>query len=314
MTSKQLAKLCFAIIAVATSLPTQPSSAADFAYLSATGGGTACTAAAPCSTFLNAFLSLLPSGGRILCLGPVADTVTFPFSGSNATFDIDCPAGSWGGSSSTPVLNIIAPNLTLTFRNMAFNGISGATSAIKVGSGGSGTLIFENCAFANFSGLALDIEPTAALNLVVTNSRMSNNAGGVLLKPGAGGSVTATFDHVRITDNAGGGIKSDTTNGAVTEDITDSVISNNAQMGINADAGATAQNIVSIRNSIIAKNGVAGVRASGVNAGVLLATTLLDQNAAGATSVISGGNMFTYGNNSIVGFIGSGFTASAPLQ
>jgi hypothetical protein len=71
---------------------------------------------------------------------------------------------------------------------------------------------------------------------------------------------------------------------------------------------------VSIRNSVIAKNGVAGVRASGVNAGVLLATTLLDQNAAGATSVIGGGNMFTYGNNSIVGSIGSGFTASAPLQ
>src|SRR5580692_9647299 len=73
MTSRKLAKLCFVIIAVATSLPAQPSSAADFAYLSATGGGTACTAAAPCSTFLNAFLSLLPSGGRILCLDPVAD-------------------------------------------------------------------------------------------------------------------------------------------------------------------------------------------------------------------------------------------------
>ena len=80
------------------------------------------------------------------------------------------------------------------------------------------------------------------------------------------------------------------TNGAVTADITDSVISNNTQMGINADAGATAQNIVSIRNSVIAKNGVAGVRASRVNAGVLLATTLLDQNVAGATSVIGGGN------------------------
>ena len=99
----------------------------------------------------------------------------------------------------------------------------------------------------------------------------------------------------------------------MTTDITDSVISNNGGNGINAVAGAN-QNIVSIKNSVIAKNGVAGVQANGANAGVLIATTPLDQNAAGATSVVSGGNVFTYGNNQIVGSAGSGFNHTAGLQ
>lgn len=314
MTSMKLVKLCFTIVTVATCLPAQPSSAGNFAYMSATGGGAACTAAAPCATFIDAFALLLPSSGRIICLDAVADSQGFSLSASNLTFDIDCPAGSWTGVASVPVLNFIGPNLTLTFRNMAFNGVGGSTSAIKVGNNGSGTLIFENCVFANFSSPALDIEPKAAFNLVITNSRISGSESGVLLKPNAGGSINATFDHVRITQNTGGGIKIDTTNGPVSTDLTNSVVSDNGGNGINAVGGAGGQNMVSIKNSVIAKNAVAGVQANGANAGVLIATTLLDQNATGATSVVGAGSMLTYGNNDIVGSIGSGFTGTAPLH
>jgi hypothetical protein len=97
-------------------------------------------------------------------------------------------------------------------------------------------------------------------------------------------------------------------------DIADSVVSNNGGNGINAVGNAGGQAVVSIKNSVIAKNGVAGVQANGVNAGVLLQTTLLDQNANGATSIVNGGHISTYGNNSIVGSAGSGFTATAGLQ
>lgn len=313
MTSIRLAKLCFVTVAVAACLPIGRSAAGNFAYMSATGGGLTCAAAAPCATFLDAFAALVPNSGRILCLDPVADTQSMTLSVANASFDIDCPAGSWAGNSSiVPVLKFTGSNLTLTFRNMTFNGVGGATSAIGVGSGGSGTLIFENCAFANFSGLALDIAPAAALNIVIRNSRISNSGGGIRLKPAAGGSITATFDHVTFTGN-GGGIRADSTDGTVDLDVTDSVISNNTSNGIVAIAGIN-QNIVSIKSSVIAKNGAAGVVANGVNAGVLVATTLLDQNVTGATSVVSSGNIFTYGNNDIVGSIGSGFTATAALH
>ena len=135
----------------------------------------------------------------------------------------------------------------------------------------------------------------------------------MLLKPAEGGSINATFDHVTITQNSGGGLRTDTTNGPVTLDITDGVVSANGGNGINAVAGAS-QNIVSIKNSVIARNGAAGIQANGANAGVLVSTTLFDQNAAGATTIVNGGNMFTYSNNQVVGSAGSGFNHSAGLQ
>jgi hypothetical protein len=122
-----------------------------------------------------------------------------------------------------------------------------------------------------------------------------------------------TFDHVTIIGNSGGGIKADSTNGVVNLDISDSEVSNNGGNGINAIGGVN-QNIVSIERNVIARNGAAGVQANGASAGVLVADTLLDQNTAGATSVVGGGNMFTYGTNKIVGGAGSGFNQSAGLQ
>ena len=62
-------------------------------------------------------------------------------------------------------------------------------------------------------------------------------------------------------------------------------------------------------------NAVAGVQANSANAGVLVATTLFDQNTAGALSVVAGGKLFSLtGNNSIVGAQGSSFTGSAALK
>ena len=72
--------------------------------------------------------------------------------------------------------------------------------------------------------------------------------------------------------------------------------------------------MVSIKNCVIAKNGTAGVQANGPLAAVLVQTTLFDQNATGATSVVGGGHISTYGNNSIVGTDGSGFTGTAALR
>jgi hypothetical protein len=72
--------------------------------------------------------------------------------------------------------------------------------------------------------------------------------------------------------------------------------------------------MLNIRNSVIADNGAAGIQANGANAAALLNNTLLDSNATGATSAVGGGRVLTYGNNSVVGPLGSGFTGSVPLQ
>ena len=97
------------------------------------------------------------------------------------------------------------------------------------------------------------------MNLIITNSRVSNNtAAGVLIKPAAGGSVKATFDGVTITNNAGG-LKTDTTNGSVTVDIFNSNISNNANNGLVAIGGTGGQNMMTVKNDVIASNGQAGI-------------------------------------------------------
>ena len=197
-------------------------------------------------------------------------------------------------------------------RNLTINGGGVAYPAIKLA--GSGSLVLENCVFEDLGGPGLDIEPIGPLNLVIKNCRISNSASGVLFKPAAGGSIHATLDHVTIANNSGGGIKVDTADGPVTTDIDDSTISDNGGNGVNAVGGAGGQNIVSIKNSAIAKNLVAGVQSNGPSAGVLVANTLLDQNAAGATSIVNGGNMFSYGNNQVVGSLGAAFNQMAPLH
>jgi hypothetical protein len=307
-----MAKVFAVTIALIVCLSVQPSSAGNVSYMSATGGG-ACTAASPCASFVTAMASLLPGGGRVLCLEPVADTFSFTLGGEgNAAIDVDCPAGSWAGNiAGAPIFTFIEPNLTLTFRNMAFNGVGGASGAIKVGQGGSGTLIFENCVFENFSGAAFDVEPSGAFNLVIKNSRISNNsAAGVLIKPAAGGSVRATFDGVTITNNAGG-LRTDTTNGQVTVDISNSTISSNVDNGLIAIGGAGGQNMVTVKNDVIGSNGQAGIEASGATAAVLANNTLFDSNTGGAVSAISGGRILTYQNNSTIGLPGTGFTGTA---
>jgi hypothetical protein len=224
---------------------------------------------------------------------------------NNVAFEVNCPQGY------TTSFAVFGSNTFGTLRGVTFVNSGNATAIQYIG---SGTLILEDCAFTDQTNAALDIEPTGPLNLIIRNSRISNSGGGILLKPGTGGSIKATFDHVVITGNHGGGIRADSTNGVINLDLTNSEISNNTANGINAIGGAGGQNIVSIKNSVIARNGAAGVQAEGANAGVLIATTLLDQNTAGATLVMSGGNMFSYDNNAVIGPLGSGFTNVAPLQ
>jgi hypothetical protein len=307
-----VARLCVVIGAVAVFLPNTPSYAADsFFWASNTGTGLDCTFTSPCSlSAAIAVASAVTGIGQVRCLGPVdpAGTFTNNLQTDGNTVDVNCPQGfinSLTISSTDQTLRV--DGLTMGFPPL---------STVNLKFTGSGTLILENCAFVegNFPSSALDIEPNGALNLVIRNCRISENDAGILLKPAAGGSINATLDHVVITDNAGGGIKLDTTNGPVTVDISNSTISKNSGNGMNAVGGAGGPSMFNIHNSIVAKNGAAGVQVNGATAAVMIDTTLLDSNATGATAVLNGGHMLTYGNNRIVGTAGSGFTGPAALQ
>jgi hypothetical protein len=303
----KLASIGLVAILVAL-LPAMPAKAlpGPNAFVSASGGdANLCTFSAPCAT-LNRALAITTTGGRVTCLDDndysgettITRSVTIDCSKTTAGVGPFIVNGSGitvvikGGIIFNTQFNTVAPCITVTL----------AAAVVVEG---------IEC-FAGSTGMS--VTTTTPTNLTVKNSIFTQAGTGATLQPGSGGSVKATFDHVTITQGTGGGIRSDTANGPVTVDITDSVVSDNAGNGLNAVGGAGGPAVFNIHNSVIAQNGVAGVQVNGATAAAMIDTTLLDSNAAGATSVVAGGHMLTYGNNRIVGSAGSGFTGSAPLQ
>jgi hypothetical protein len=302
----------FAALAVIF-LPIRPSLAA-FYFFSASGSGSTCSQSAPCS-LAQAVTSEGNNGlGFEIACADSSDNSVNADAGLVITLPItiDC-AGTAGSIGVLTIDN----GAVVTLRNFAMwdDGLlqgRGQAPAITLK---NGTLIMDNVHITGDFSSAITANPTAPSVIVVRNCVFDNNSGGVTLKPPTGGgSLSAVFDHVTISSNSGGGIKIDTTNGPVTADITDSVISNNAGNGINAVGGAGGPAMFNIHNSVIAKNGAAGIQVNGGTAAAMIDTTLLDSNAAGATAVVNGGHMLTYGNNRIVGASGSGFTGTASLQ
>ena len=299
-----MAKVFAVTVALIVCLSVQPSSAAGVAFVSAAGGGSACTQTAPCSSMNTAIDSLGGAGGRIVCATPVLADAGVGF---NESYVFDCPSTIWPNQ-----FTLAGSNVELKFQHMSFSETLSGAPMVRVT--GSGTLIFDDCDFERTDGIAIDVEPAGQFNLVIKNSRISNNTGaGVLIKPASGGSVTATFDGVTITNNAGG-LRTDTTNGPVTVDISNSTISQNANNGLIALGGAEGNNVVTLKNDVIASNGQAGIEASGANAGVFVNNTLLNSNTGGALSAVSGGRIFTYQNNTVIGSLGSGFSGTAAPQ
>jgi Right handed beta helix region len=306
---RNIAKLFAVTIALTAFLPVAPLFAAPVVWVSSIGGsdGNQCTATSPCATISGA-LGVVDNEGQINCLNSPLTTGSLGDAGANVT--IEC-AGVWVNPSGTIALSLNG-NQIVKIRNLTFSGATGGLSAIKVI--GRGTLIIENCVFENLTGTAIDIEPTSSpFNLVIKNSRVSNNTGGVLIKPNMGASVTATFDGVTIVNNTGG-LRTDSTNGAVKVDVANSSISYNTANGIVAIGGVGGNNMVTLKNDVIASNGQVGIDVSGTTAAVLVNNSVLDSNTTGATSAVSGGRILTYGNNSIIGPTGFGFTSSIPLQ
>jgi hypothetical protein len=308
-----ITKLFAVAVALTAFLPVAPLFAAvpqPVIWISSTGSDSnPCTAALPCATF-NTASGGLTAGGQISCLdspGPIGSSLEV-----TTSLTIDCAGVYVVNFPNLGAFQLQAANQIVKIRNLTITGAAGGYPAIKVT--GGGTLILENCVLDNLPGTALDIEPNGPFNLIIKNTRISNSSAGILIKPQTGGSVAATFDGVTIAENTGGGLKTDTTNGPVRVDISNSTISNNAGNGLNAVSGAGGANMLNLKNDVIAGNGTAGVQANGSNAAALVDMTLLDSNASGATSIVAGGRVLTYGNNHIVGSAGSGFTGTAPSQ
>jgi hypothetical protein len=316
---KLLAGLCVLLLIVfAIPSPSNADSVGVMTWVSASGtdSGSCNTPALACATLLYAYNHTEP-GGAINCISP-----NFSFSSSTITIThaitIDCRDANFllDGFGTDAITVNAGSNDDVTLRGLRFDGDGSIDipdlTGVKFNSGGS--LHIEDCTFTNYSTAGVSIAPNTASKVFIADTKIKANASGVLIKPSTGGSVAVSFNHLAITSNTGGGMKIDTTSGPITVDVTDSEISGNAGNGMNAVGGAGGPAMFNIHDSVIAKNGAAGVQVNGATAAAMLDTTLLDSNANGATAVVNGGHMLTYGNNRIVGTLGSGFTGSASLQ
>ena len=273
--------------------------AAPVAYLSSTGSdANPCTATQPCADITRA-MQVVDVGGQIYCINSPSTIGNMGAFIDGFSVTIDCSGLYLVNSSNYVGLGFFGTNQVVKIRNLTISELPGSGNhAIQVT--GSGTLIIENCVFENFnSNTPLDIEPIGAIE--PRNNQQPNikqcfrridqasrrrKCDGYIQRP----------HHRR---KFGRWIEDRHDQRPVSVDISNSTISNNTGNGMNAVSGAGGTNMLNIKNSVIARNGSAGIQANGSNAAALVNNTLLDSNTAGATSAVGGGRIMTYGNNSI---------------
>jgi hypothetical protein len=305
---------------LASILPTAAQAQSTETWVSGTGNdsnsATGCQITAPCRHLGTAIPQTTP-GGTVFCASPIETPGTLTIS---QDITIDCSQGSAAIPSScigSEGVDINTAGIKVTLRGLtiySFDASACSTGSIGVHITAAALVRIENCKIFGFNGPGVEVVPSSGnVVLKIQDSPITQNGGGVLVAPTGGASVSISIERSQLESNNGGGIKTDSANGIINLDIIESQISNNDGVGVNARAGGSL-NMVSIKNSVIAKNSAQGVQANGANVGVTVQTTLFDQNASGATSVVAGGHISTYGNNSIVGSSGSGFTGTASLQ
>ena len=171
-----------------------------------------CSRTAPCKTFAGA-ISKTAAGGEIDCLDPGGfGTVTI-----TKAITLDCGGGVGGqvGSILASGVNaiIISSSLpagsSVTIRNLSINGIAGSgfggLNGIRYLAGG-GALHVENVEIFGFSQNGIDFENTAAANLFVRSSQISDNTAGfgILVKPQGAVLANVSLDNVRLDRNLTG--------------------------------------------------------------------------------------------------------------
>jgi hypothetical protein len=307
------------------SLPPAPAHAANnVSYISGTAPpGNPCTLTAPCRSMSEA-LAQTPVGNDIVCLdeGNFVD----PNLIITQTVTIDCTArrGRLGG------YTINAPGSTVIIRGGTYMlNYIGTYAGLRFFNGN--TLIVEDCVMSGTTTGILVQNATGSSNVVVNNCTIASYGGagqaGVWVQPAAGNLVAFTINRTVIEDIDGAGVGGTgvfvdgSQGGRSVGVVSNSFISNNKFAGIYVSGSAGTS--VTIDNSSVVDNGF-GVEA---DASIGSVTVSLDRarvtgNVVGVVSMngaamilnnstiqanqqglfaLSGGAIFSYGNNAING-------------
>ncbi len=271
------------------------------------GGGddaNPCARTAPCKSFIGA-ISKTAAGGEINCL----DSGGFGGLTITKSIIISCEAGTAGVavSKTNGITVAVAATDTVTLRGLDIDG--GGTGLIGISFTKAGALHVEKCiirGFASGAALGISFAPTAAGELYVEDSYISDNGtgttgGGIFVQPAAGGSALAVLNRVSTNNNIVGVRADGTGNAGVKLSIQSSTSAGSAFGGIVAIAPAGGGTVsVLVDQSDISNNGANGLAADGAAATLRFARSIVTGNGTSVTAV-NGATLLSYGDNDIDG-------------
>jgi hypothetical protein len=265
-----------------------------------------CSRTAPCKTFAGA-ISKTAAGGEIDVLDPGGfGTITI-----TKSITIDGSGGSIGSilASGTNGVNVnAAPADRVILRNLSINGAGTTLGLNGINFLAGNSLLVENVKLMNFSQNCISFQPAAKANLLVSNSSMSNCAGGALVSSTtSGGSNFVQVNNSTFFKSAAPILSGQNS----TMEISNSVITANGGGGASA---STNTSVLNIQQSQIVNNTTFGVQSSN-GATVRLSQTNVTNNAGIGLQSVSGGLLVSFGNNFIGGNSPDGaFTSTTPPQ
>src|SRR6266542_4470696 len=294
------------VVVACLTMAVQPANAqATRTWVSGVGNdANPCSRTAPCKTFAGA-ISKTAAGGEINVMDPggfgaVTITKSITIDGSGGQIAGLLAAGTNGIVISAGV------NDTVTLRNLDINGVIGTPSpglnGIQFLTGGA--LIVDSSKIFGFSqnGININANTASTVRVVVTDTVISNSAGGIAVKNASSGKVSVAVQRTTLVKNSSFGFKGDATGGAapIFVAISDSHIAENAT-GVWAAGGPSGAVSIQITRSSVVHNVTTGVLTdASVNAGALLSNTLVSGNGVGLAAS-GGATLVTYKNNSVNG-------------
>jgi Right handed beta helix region len=306
--------LLVALAAASLAFAVQSASAqATRTWVSGTGSdANPCSRTAPCKTFAGA-ITQTATGGEISVLDPggygaVTITKAITIDGGGGQVASMLAAGTSG-------IVVTAPaSATVTLRNIRINGVNGTPfpglNGVRFLAGAA--LHIENCTIFGFSQNAIDVNVNTAspVRVFVTNSVLSNNAGGLVAKNAGAGAVFVALQRTTMSQNSNFGVKMDGSgNGSVLAAVSDSHLAANGT-GVLAQGGPAPAATIQLTRSTVVHSTSVGAQSMGLNAFVFVSNTLMSGNAT-AVQAVGAGSLKSYQNNAIDGnFAPGAFTGT----
>jgi hypothetical protein len=308
---------CFGIgLGLAAATPAQALNQRSF--VSGSGTGTACTITAPCLTFQIAHDATSPFG-VVTCLDSGANSSTgIFFVNITKSITIDC-----GGTSATSwYVTVNGPGIVVTLRNLQITSV-GNTAGVGVNFVNGAALFVDHCVIENWNGspgnTAIKFAPAVAsgttAKLEVTDSVIKNSGvaafgtGGIVVAPTGGGIARAVIERTQVNNNSYGIVVDGTGGGLTVVEIRDSVVADNAYSGIYAHTTGGITSVIVDHSASLHNLGV-GALAEGSGAFVSLTGSTIGFNATGIY-FLSGGAVYSYGNNTVNGNQSPGLAPTA---